>query len=169
MTIELIDQQTGQLAAPLAGSAQKFQNYLGTLSASTSAQTIRSFLNGAKEVVGVLITEEVDSMYIPPSKLAADSTLARFNGGVAVLNPESTMKIKGTVIPLGVSLIHELGHAKQFLEKPQWFEATFDAAIKGGGSRATNPAKYEIEDDNVSRHEKPVCLELGKPAREKYD
>lgn len=69
---------------------------------------------------------------------------------------------KDIVIPSLVCLFHELGHAKQFHENPIWFEATLSV-------RDENSVPYQIEYDNLHRHEDPLLRELGLPIRQRYE
>lgn len=168
MTIEVIQTQVGGLAAPVGSASVKYLQFQEQVDGSSKAQEINMALSGAKLNIGVLLINNdagFDSMYIPPKALEGDSALKRFDGGVAVLNIESILKITGVALPIGVSLMHELGHAKQYVEKPEWFTNQFLAATQKGSKEA----QLAIENDNVQRHEKPICVELGKPHRDKYD
>ena len=67
----------------------------------------------------LLIDENFYSMNIPPFVIGG---LGGFHGGIAVVNIKIQMAIQDTLIRLGVSLMHELGHAKQYTENPVGFE-----------------------------------------------
>lgn len=62
-----------------------------------------------------------------------------------------------------LGLLHELGHAKQWLDGKAAYEKRHNAAI--GGSKADMEA---IEEDNTKRHETVVAKELGEPWRTQY-
>jgi len=165
MAIELIKKKEGGLAEPAKSVSHKFNQYLGQVGASSKAQQLAGFLDSSNNNVGVLIIDrDFDSMYIPPEALSKDVALSRFTGGVAVLNVNSIMKIKGNAMPLGISLMHELGHSAQYISKPQWFYNKYKLAINNN-----QEAKLLIENDNVTRYEKPICRELGLSYRDKYD
>jgi hypothetical protein len=106
---------------------------------------------------------------MPPFALVA-ATASRYPGGIAIVKPGAPIMDH---YPIGISLCHELGHAKQFLSNPDWFEPLFNSMVEGirddRVGRSDNPAKYELEDANVRDYERPVCVDLGiKPARWKY-
>jgi hypothetical protein len=144
---------------------------LGEIGKSSTARLIADVLDGTDKKIGILLFDAAyDSMYQPPSILEG-STKKDYTGGVVLVNIKSQMTIKGKVLPIGVSLLHEMGHAKQYIERSIWFEGKFKEVVRMnfGGNRKSNPAKYEIEDQNIQFHEKPVCIDLGLPWREKYD
>jgi hypothetical protein len=70
------------------------------------------------------------------------------------------------LLPPEIVLIHELGHAKQFIEHPEWF-ASMDGTT--GTVRPGTKSNAEIEADNLKRHEVPVCQEFGLKQRALYD
>jgi Golgi nucleoside diphosphatase len=164
----VIQGEVGSLAASIPRASHKFIDLLAEVGGSSTAQMIASYLDGASQNVGILfIKEGFDSMYIPPSAISSDPALVQFDGGVAVINIDSQMKIKGTAIPYGVSMMHELGHAKQYIEKPQWFEATYRAAMSHKSGK--NQPQLDIENDNLVRHEAPILKDMGLPFRLTYD
>jgi hypothetical protein len=170
MAHEVIKAAVGGFPTPIAKAPSVFLDYLGQVGGSSTAQLIAVFMDEARENIGILfINNEAgfDSMFIPPSALASDGALGGFTGGVAVVNIESGMKFGGKAIPLGVSMMHELGHAKQFIERPAWFENNYAAAMKV--TKGVNQPKLDIENDNLARHEAPILKELGLPFRLKYD
>ena len=129
----MIDKQIGGVSAPMS---QYYANYVGALSTiypSSTAQSILSFLRASDKQVGILIIDNsagFDSMHIPACMLSGDAAAKVFTAGVAVLNVESLMTIGGKKIPLGVSLLHELGHAKQNIERTEWYEAKFNECMR---------------------------------------
>ena len=171
MTVILINDEPEGLVKAVADSKKRFNKMImDELSSSSTARLIVGVLDDSPLKVGVLIFDaEFDSMYQPPSIL--EGKTKDYDGGVALVRADSPMKLKGVTLPMGISLIHELGHAKQFVERPIWFEALFRKIVQANfsGTRTTLPEKYEIEDQNVTYHEKPVCKELGFPFRDKYD
>ncbi len=67
--------------------------------------------------------------------------------------------------PPMITLIHELGHAKQYIEDP----GRFAHKAANGTILAGSVSLSMIENDNLKRHENPVCNELGLLLRIKYD
>jgi hypothetical protein len=150
---------------PVVNCTHKYYQIYGQVIGSETANMIMAFLTGSRMEVGLFVIDEgFDSMHIPPHGLAEDPNLAKFTGGIAVLNVTNPMKIRETTVGIGVSMMHELGHAKQCIENPPWYAGKAAQALNGSKS-----AKLEIENDNVGRHEKPILVELGLPFRDKYD
>lgn len=96
-----------------------------------------------------------------------------------------------------LAILHEFGHAKQWIETPAMFDnkqgdydarldktkfaqdirAAAEKRLKKTGDESVLPAKetvssiawsVKIELDNMSRHEWPICKELGLPMRANY-
>ncbi len=63
-----------------------------------------------------------------------------------------------------VLLFHELGHAAQWITRRDWFMQS-----KAASDAAREDYYVEIEKDNLERHERPMCMELGVPCRWHYD
>lgn len=134
MGLQLIDKAIGGLAGPMSQYYANYVSALTTIYASSTAQSILSFLRSSDKAVGILLLDMsggYDSMHIPASVLSGDGATKVFTGGVAVLNVENPLTIRGTVIPLGVSLLHELGHAKQNIERTEWYEAKYAECMRG--------------------------------------
>ncbi|MFN6496352.1 MAG: hypothetical protein RMX65_004840 [Nostoc sp. DedQUE01] len=179
MSLSVIENSVEGLQNPIANSHNSYEIYKQQVIASSTAQEILKSLEQSSKVVGILlIDEEYDSMYIPPF-LLENGPVNKFDGGIAVVNITSQMKIENTDIPIGVSLMHELGHAKQYIENPTGFETKYKEAM---GEQKTNyPSELTkqkkgkkisqlvIENENVALHEAPVCHELGLPYRKRYD
>lgn len=135
MTLELVDTTLtiagGSITSPLSSNLK--QTYLkiwGELMNSSKAQEILGFLNSSSSVVGVLIVDSgSDSLHMAPSALAG-GTAAKYTGGLAVVNINTPMTIKNTTIPLGVSFLHEIGHAKQAIENPSWYEDLYSKILQ---------------------------------------
>jgi hypothetical protein len=177
MSITIIEGNTQGLQAPIANSRDSYAAYKQQVIASPTAQGLLASLEKSPKSVGVLLIDEnFDSMYIPPFVFSGG---APFDGGIAVVNIKSPMTIKGSEIPLGVSLMHELGHAKQYIEAPVAFERKYKEAM--GQKKTDYPSELTrtragekisqliIENENVALHEAPVCDELGLPFRSRYD
>lgn len=151
--------------------------------------------------------------------------------GTAYVDVQSQYEVNGNPLHTYIVILHELGHAKQFLENPIWFNRVSsrtpnigltdirDAAVRMqmgrapasvapvpvvqlptghgggpppppalgpmGGQRAIqrdaedalgNPTRatptfnwpFVIEQDNMARHEWPICRETGNPVRPGY-
>lgn len=184
MTLSVITQNVEGLVAPVPKSGDAFAGCKQEVIASTVAQKVFATLEQSALKIGVLfVNEGVDSMYIPPFQYDGGGT---YSGGVAVVNTTNPLKIGDTTLPLGVSLIHELGHAVQYLQDPSGFKSKFESVQSGSSAttkfsitnaegkaltkyiKNTLVAQLSIENDNVARHEAPVCDDLGLPFRKKY-
>jgi len=177
MSLSVIENNIEGLAVPIVNSLNTYAEYKTQVIASPTANAILAFLEQSPKNVGILfIDKDFDSMYIPPFVLPDDVS---FDGGIAVVNVLSPINIGGTDIPLGVSLMHELGHAKQFIEAPVDFENKYKEAMgqvkSNYPSELTRKKKGEkisqliIENENVALHEAPICDDLGLPFRKRYD
>lgn len=185
MTLTVITENLEELVPPVADSIHLVESYRQDVTGSATANEIFGKLDHSGLNIGVLLIEQgADSMYIPPFIFDGDGL---FSGGVVVLNQMSPLNVRGTDLPLAVSLIHELGHAVQYIGNPADFQARFEEAHSGETTRTTfnitdcqgraltrsyrntEVAKLLIENDNVACHEAPVCDELGLPFRKKYD
>lgn len=69
---------------------------------------------------------------------------------------------KDYTIPALVCLFHELGHAKQYKENSTWYESTVTVRDNAG-------VPYQIEYDNMQRHEDPLMRAMGYPIRKRYE
>jgi hypothetical protein len=194
MALRVITDKLDGLTAPVPGADDIYDEWKRQVDGSSVAKDIYAFLDppspldpsSSKLTVGVLLIDHgFDSMYIPPFQLYPDGG-GVYSGGVAVLNVTNPLTIENVELPLGVSLIHELGHAVQYAEDPVGFQDKFNQAQSGSKARTrfditdsegraltrsysnADIAKLEIENDNVARHEAPVCDELGLPYRRKY-
>jgi hypothetical protein len=90
--------------------------------------------------------------------LAAEITGYRASGS-AIFVRKSTVEY-----PPEISLIHEIGHMKQYIEDPDQFAKKVQGLNVDG-----NKGTAEIEADNLRRHENPICKELGLLQRVKYN
>ena len=147
MALELVDStltvRSGSLTSPLAANLkQKYLEIWGQLMNVSKAQEILGFLQSSGSIVGVLLVDAgSDSLHMAPSALAG-GTAAKYTGGVAVVNINTPMTIKGQQIPLGVSLLHEVGHAKQCIDNPGWYEGLYakilENNVRAGEGRVTS-------------------------------
>ena len=170
MTLDTITSDLGAgLAAPLANSEKLYETYKAALDDSKTAQSIFQELENSDLCVGILfINSGYDSMHIPGSNTAKAKELARFTGGIAVVNIESEMSITGgDKLPIFVSMMHELGHAMQNVTNTEWYYEQYATYMAGGDDKRT--AQLAIENDNIQTYEKPICQELRLPHRDEYD
>jgi hypothetical protein len=92
-----------------------------------------------------------------------------------------------TQVPQEIVLYHELGHAKQFLDNARHYQKMIDWSFGHpitrirtfpNGSQTTTRDRQNrfqksgyfqaLESDNLTKHEWPICAELGFPQRTSY-
>jgi uncharacterized protein (DUF697 family) len=135
MPLELIETTLtvggGPLTAPLSANLKaKYIEIWGQVVNSSKAQEIISFLQLSDKIVGVLVVDSGgDSLHMAASAMAG-GTAAKYTGGIAVVNITSPMTIGGTVIPLGVTFLHEIGHAKQNIENAVWYTDLYEKILR---------------------------------------
>ena len=154
---------------PYTAASSLFKESLDKLRAkSSTARGIVDFVEKDKTQVQLLVTD-VDGAFGPKNNEYG------FDGPCIVWNPGGHFKTNGAEItgsfpsgapkfdkklavtyPPEITLLHELGHAKQFIE--------------GGWFGPDGPLKdvAEVEADNLKRHENPVCKDYGLLQRVKY-
>ncbi len=185
MTINIVKTSINGLP-PVPKPDDAYATYKAQVIGSKTAQYVFSRLEKAPQKFGVLIVNSgsgVDSMYVPPFNCSDDG----HDGGFAILNVDSPLVISDQTLPLGISLIHELGHAVQWLDAPDRFETLFKqaqgqidsssmnivAATKWGGTtvvvKGNRTAQLVIENSNVAAHEATTCVELDLPYRSNYE
>ncbi|MGA3400411.1 MAG: hypothetical protein ABSC95_14420 [Acetobacteraceae bacterium] len=166
---------------PYSNASAYFYNALSTLKQkSKAAAAIIDFLENKSPTVQIsVLVCEVEGAFGPFSMEWA------FTGPCIVWTPGKSFTTRGAditgyraatgapiisgkkadvVYPSEIVLIHELGHAKQYIENPGWF------ASQGGGGAVVAGSKTtaEIEADNLRRHEHPVCKDYGLLQRQNY-
>ncbi len=162
------------------GSAYYYNALTQLKTRSPTAATIIDFLENKSPTVqiSILVTEVEDGAFGPFSLVWG------FTGPCIVWTPSKSFNTRGAEItgyrdsgapkitgskvaviyPSEIVLLHELGHAKQYIENPDWFSSQGAGGIVRPGSKTTN----EIEADNLKRHEVPVCKEYGLAQRQNY-
>lgn len=174
----LILASRGGSKIPYPSASTHFNNALDTLRAkSPTAKTIIEFVEKAPVVEIKVLVTDIDGAFGPYNDEWA------FLGPCIIWNPGGYFKTKGAEIsgyrptgapmyqgkkqdteyPPEITLIHELGHAKQYIETPGWF-----GSRGPNGDVAGSKEVKEIEADNLKRHENPVCKEWGLPQRVNY-
>ncbi|OGF23492.1 MAG: hypothetical protein A2V63_05570 [Candidatus Eisenbacteria bacterium RBG_19FT_COMBO_70_11] len=133
-------------------------------SRSKSAAALKSYIDKHEKTIRVMFFKNCP--WIMNIAFDAEAMAVMCNVDVTAYNKEA--KTKGTLeVPLDLVLYHELGHAKQFLEDPAAFkrmehDADTSGALKRDGYYAN------IENDNLKRHEWPICDDIQFPRRGSY-
>ena len=183
MTINIIKTSVQGLS-PVSNAAERYAACKAEVIGSKTAKYIFARLEEASNKFGVLVLDSgCDSMYVPPFK----NKEGGHDGGFVILNVDNPLIISGTTLPLGISLIHELGHAVQWVDDPSRFETLFEQATnaldspsmavvkesKWGGTtvvtKGGRAAQLVIENSNVAAHEATTCNELGLTYRSNYE
>jgi len=147
-------------------------------SSATAAEIIKFVENEPKISIGVACIE-MDGAF-GSSCLAIGEV-----SPVIVWNPKKKFQVSGWEItgyrkynnspiygskeimtyPPELVLLHELGHAKQYIEHPDWFTKEKSGGDAIPGTKSTK----DIESDNLERHERPVAKDLGLKVRQSYE
>jgi hypothetical protein len=94
-----------------------------------------------------------------------------FTGSVIVWDPVGLISARAdlqcTFQSPAIALLHEIGHAVQWIDKASWYIANVNTAM--GGGKGGDAAKLEIENDNIDTHETPVARELKEGTRANYN
>jgi hypothetical protein len=178
MTVELITQQIEGCYAPLGNSGNILATCKQEVTMSSTAKQIDIYLAETGKLVGIIFTNDADSCHVPAHCLENAPSLSKFTGGIAVVNPSGQLKPggkwegqtgrNGGDLPLGVSLYHELGHAMQNVQTPEWYDEMTKKFLYSGSPKDKKFVQLEIEHQNMAQHEIPICRELGLPYRMKY-
>ncbi len=88
---------------------------------------------------------------------ALGKTKARFEG-----------KEGGADLENYIVALHELGHFEQFLTKGSWYTDRVATQRTEGSGVMFNSCQGDIEADNLSRNEWPICTDLGVTKRQSY-
>jgi hypothetical protein len=170
----------GESKIPYSQASAHYYNALKTLKEkSPTAASIIDFVENKSPAVQIsILVTDVEGAFGP-----FDMELG-FTGPCIVWTPGKSFTTRGAnitgyrpngtpmiagkkvevVYPSEIVLLHEIGHAKQFIENPGWFSSMGpDRAITSGSKSVA-----EIEADNLRRHEHPVCREYGLAQRQNY-
>jgi hypothetical protein len=80
--------------------------------------------------------------------------------------PDTHPSVQNNSVPVAaILLIHEFGHGLQYLANKTEYEALRTASYVPGTGKDVDT---RIENENVLKHEAPVCLELGQQVRWQY-
>ncbi len=143
--------------------------YLGK---SIKAGSIISSLNGCNWDVWVYITAEMEPCFMEYEFCIQHNVPA----SLAIWCPTGkiTAAIEGvpTLQSPAIGLLHELGHAAQWVNNRGWYLAYMDKIRAGDPAKKGTPAynsKMVVENDNIDSNETPVCVELGEGKRNNYN
>ena len=164
---------------PYGNASAYFYTALESLkSQSVTAAAIIKFIENAAMVQISVLVSDVEGAFGPFSMEWA------FTGPCIVWTPGKSFSTRGAsitgyrpasgapiisgrkaivVYPAEIVLIHELGHAKQYIEDPGIF-----ARQGPGGIVAGSLTTAQIEADNLRRHEHPVCRDYKLLQRQNY-
>jgi hypothetical protein len=115
----------------------------------------------------ILVTNKFSAMNCVFSPVDTKKSQARV--GVVPFKPNDTYSVKHSMFsgfrlkfPQSVVLFHELGHAVQWKTRQKWYEKQVDKGFNSQGFFE------EMERDNLSKVEWPMCQELGIHIRRNY-
>jgi hypothetical protein len=136
------------------------------LAGSKTAQEILKYVDGhATEIQLVVCPGAEGEMLFPGELQGLNTPTVIWDPNKYFLFYSNVAKVHNVVYAdlnsyqPAIVLIHELGHAKQWLSNPAQHEARFKRGPEGIA---------EIEAENLAIHEGPVAQELGLPVRKHY-
>ena len=138
------------------------------MKASKTAAAIFEYVKSHKETITLCFFEcpykqAYGPVFINGAVFDEEMKTVWFNLSVDVFNADA--KSAGTlVVPPSLVFFHEFGHAKQWLENAAQYKTWSDEGFGGLGYNK------KIEDDNLQRHEWPICDEMSPsfPRRTNY-
>jgi hypothetical protein len=128
------------------------------MKASKTAATIFEYVKSHQETITLCFFEcpykaAYGEVFINGAVFDDQAKTVWFNLSVDVFNADA--KTAGTlVVPPSLVFFHEFGHAKQWLENNAQYQAWSEEGFGGLGFNK------RIEDDNLLRHEWPICDEM---------
>ena len=171
MTIILMTQATNPFPSPITDAQRLYDNAVSRLKGSARAKTVIDALQAASEKFYVCPTTESTPMFMHKEWCIEHG----LDGGIAAWHPNDSIKVPngspGTQ-DAAVCLLHELGHAHQWLTKREWYTQRVNK-IKASGfnlsDKGIKSLRDEVENDNIKENETPVAKQLGQGWRDKYD
>jgi hypothetical protein len=169
---------------PLEGSGELYGQARSYLVQSSAAAALIYFLEKDPKTIWVTCCRSgLANNFMPEEKVT--QFFGDLGGSVVLWNPGAFMTAtdKLSSKPVGrlvrnvaeeeaegeqspaMGLIHEFGHARQYLLKNVWFMAKFNEAMSDTES---DTARNQLEDDNIRTVESVVARQLGEPVRWKY-
>lgn len=157
----------------------KYNDAVAYLRQSSAAAALLDFLSGGEEVT-LLCTTDTTSSFFPAEIVKQAGCNVR--GSLVTWNPFDSLNVndikrnkpvgrsrvpnsnvsRGAQSP-AVGLIHEFGHARQYMLKRDWFMTHYRAASSGSDSD-----RLIIENDNLLTVESVVARQLNEGVRWKY-
>jgi hypothetical protein len=181
---------------PLPNAKKIYDGAIERLSRSEKAKGFIKLVEESKHLVLVLVSDDYESKFFSPNELIKWYRLDLGSGACLVTwSPMSKQtwvakqehqpkdwNIPGTHPSIqnkirdfdsAIILLHEFGHAIQYMKEEVMYE-TLRQLTYTRGERDADGAGHDIdfdekiEDDNIMRHEAPVCLELNWQVRWRY-
>lgn len=149
-------------------------------SKSERARGLLLAIENSPKTVGVFLNSRMTSEYYPPTVALMDYFGApdTCTGGFVVCDLTRRITARSgkgkasqsQVLPIEISLAHELGHAEQYLTRENWFMDLFARSTNSSlGDNERREAKLAIEQNNLETTEWPICDNYGALRRERYD
>lgn len=168
MGLKLMTGDTSALGFEQDPNAQKYYDsamaYLG--GSATAARLIGQVTNHGRDTL-VLVAKDCFPMFCHYEMASVHG----FAGSIVVWDPVGLISARAaqqcTFQSPAIALLHEIGHAVQWITKTSWYVSHVNTAM-GGGKDAT-AAKLEVENDNIESNETPVAQELGEGTRANYN
>jgi hypothetical protein len=100
------------------------------------------------------------------------NTSQTLSGSVITWDPAASNQTENGLQGPEIGLIHEMGHALQYMENRGWYMAytrMYLEAKRQNPNGKSHPAQKVVEKDVLIAYEKKVARQLGQGWREKYD
>ena len=158
-------QKTGSVLGDPDPKAEEYLlKAMSYLYESPTAKAILDALEKSDKQFYVFVQQGCNAMFVHEEVARQHG----FDGGVIIWDPVSTITAFAGDTPTmqspAIALIHEAGHAYQWLKKNGWFMANVAQALGGSTEH-----KLNIENDNITSNETPVAKELKEGTRKDYD
>jgi len=165
MSLTLMTEDSSKLGFTQDGqAAEYFKNAIAYLQGSGHAkQCIATVEKHAVNTV-VLVAKDCFPMFCHFEMAKVHG----FTSSIIVWDPVGLISARNdqqsTYQSPAIALLHEIGHAVQWIEKSGWFISKVGEAMTGN-----DEAKLAVENDNITTHETPVAKELQEGVRKDYN
>jgi hypothetical protein len=168
MGLKLMTGDTSNLGFDQDPKAKEYYaNAVAYLQGSGTAKTIMATVESHSKDTLVLVAKDCFPMFCHYEMAAQHG----FDGSVIVWDPVGLISARAdtqcTYQSPAIALLHEMGHAVQWIKKTSWYISQVTAAM--GGGQGAQAAKLAVENDNIDTHETPVARELKEGIRKDYN
>jgi hypothetical protein len=173
---------------PFGDRDKYYKDAIQFLEASDKAKEFIKKISASEHEFDIMITDQYFNKYFSPGELASiyatelpnKASLITWNAkengswfAIRANQPDEFSWVPGShpslankvVPPPAILLMHEFGHGLQYLADKGGYEALRTASYQQPDGKDID---LRIENDNIRKHEAPVCLDLGQQVRWQY-